>query len=255
MINSRLLRRRAHCKNHSQSGLQKPWFALVFLGLFFAAPSLRAQAIGGFFQAIEWSVRGSILFFPENNGNASAPMPILPSLGGGASYPLSDLLAMELSLDLYGTTYDYDVGLKRAVPANDEFRTAFVLGILVGFQPVFRFYPMGEKFTIRAYGGLSFDLRIVFPAYGLKDGSPHTNNKVGNTGLTIGEARKEITSYFWGNGRFIFPFIGGGMDFPVLDMKLGFDLRIWLPLWRIWSGENLPFIEGFRFGVGARVSF
>ena len=224
-------------------------FIFLFLYLFLTAV-LQAQGTG-FFQSIDWSVRGSILFFPEKNGNASAPMPILPSLGGSASYPLSDRLAMELSLDLYGTTYDYDYSLKRAVPVNDENRSAFVMGALLGVQPVFRFRPMGDRFTIRAYGGLGFDLRIIFSAYGLKDSDPHQTAP-----YTLGEARKEISSYFWGSGRFIFPFIGGGMDFPIMDgLQLGFDLRVWLPVWRIWSGEDLPFIEGFRFGIGFRLTF
>jgi hypothetical protein len=230
---------------------------LVFAGLalLFTALPLNAQGIRAFLEKIDWSLRGSVLFFPEKNGNASAPMPILPSLGTSASYDMSDLLAMEVSLDVYGNTYDYDYDLKRAVPANDEFRTSFVIGFLLGFQPVLRFRPMGDKFTIRTYGGLAFDLRIIFRAYGIDESDEHTNN-LGPTGHNIGEASKDISSYFWSNGRFIFPFIGGGIDFNVLDgIILGLDLRAWFPVWRAWTGEDLPFIEGFRFGVGFRATF
>jgi len=228
----------------------------VVLGVFFVVLPLQAQGVRGFFRAIEWSARGNILVFADDNGNTSAPIPILPSLGGGASYPLNNLLAFELSLDLYGTTYDFDVRLNRAVPSNDEFRSAFVVGAIVGLQPVFRFRPMGDKFTIRAYGGLGFDFRIILRAYGIEDGETHTNDKNPNTGLTVGQARKEISSYFWGSGRFIFPFIGGGMDLALLEgINLGFDIRIWLPVWRAWSGEDLPIIDGFRFGVGFRITF
>ena len=230
-------------------------FAVLAVALFLVSLPLKAQGIKGFFRSIDWSVRFNLLFFPENNGNRSAPMPILPSLGGGASYSLSDLLALEVSLDLYGTTYDFDYELDRVVPANDEFRSAFVIGSVLGFQPVFRFRPMGDKFTIRAYGGIGFDLRIIFRAYGIEDSEGHTDYS-GSTGYTVGEARQKITSYFWGSGRFIFPFIGGGMDFPLTEgIQLGFDLRMWFPIWRIWSGESLPFIEGFRFGLGFRVTF
>jgi hypothetical protein len=226
----------------------------------FAVLPLGAQGFKAFFSAIDWSVRGSVLVFPEDNGVASAPMPILPSLGGSASYSLNELLALEMSLDIYGNTYDYDYTLERVVPANDEFRTSFVIGTVWGFQPVFRFRPMGDKFTIRAYGGVSFDFRIVFRAYGIDADEEHTNSTdpehSGYTGHTVGEASKEITRYFWGGGRWIFPFIGGGMDFPVFEgITLGFDIRSWLPLWRLWTGEDLPFIEGFRFGIGFRVTF
>lgn len=220
--------------------------AAVLMGLILAAMPLQAQS---FFKNIDWTVRGSVLFFPENNGPASAPMPILPSLGGGASYPLSKLLALEVSLDLYATTYDYDFTLDRAVPANDEFRAAFVVGSILAFQPVFRFYPGEGKFTIRAFGGLALDLRIIFRAYNLADSEVYE-------GHTLLEYRKAIGSYFWGKGRFIFPFLGYGMDFPITDgLDLGFDLRAWFPLWRIWSGEKLPGIDSFRFGIGFRLGF
>ena len=226
-------------------------FAAIVLGLTLTALPLQAQS---FFQKIDWSVLGSLLFFPENNGPASAPMPILPSLGGAASYPLSELLALEVTLDLYGTTYDYDYALGRAVPANDEFRAAFVLGPLLGFQPVFRFHPGAGKFTIRAYAGLGLDLRIIFRAYGLKDNEVYLGTD-GNS-HTIRDFRKAVSSYFWGKGRFIYPVIGYGMDFPLMEqLSLGFDLRAWLPVWRIWSGEDAPFIEGFRFGIGFRLGF
>ncbi|MCL1813996.1 MAG: hypothetical protein FWG29_10830 [Treponema sp.] len=230
--------------------------AAITLGLIFTALPLQAQGIKGFFEAINWSVRGTLLLFPEDNGNSSAPMPILPSLGGAAAYPFSDLFDIEVSLDLYGNTYDYDVILDRVVPANDEFRSAFVMGFVLGFQPVFSFNPKGDKFTIRVYGGLAFDLRIVFPAYGIEDSESHTNDKNPHTGLNIGQARQKIASYFWGSGRFILPFLGGGMDFPITEgLDLGFDLRIWMPVWRIWSGEDLPFVEGFRIGIGFRLGF
>ena len=223
---------------------------IIALGIIFASMPLQAQGIKEFFETIDWSVRGTIIFFPENNGSASAPMPILPSLGGAGSYTISELLAVEVSLDLYGNTYDYSKKLQRVVPANDEFRSAFVIGSILGFQPVLRFNPKEDKFTIRAYGGLSLDLRIVFPAYGIQDSEGHQD------GQSVGEARKKITSYFWGSGRFIFLVAGGGMDFPIMEnLDLGFDLRLWIPAWRIWSGETLPFVEGFRIGIGFRIGF
>ena len=229
---------------------------ILLLGLLITILPLKAQSVGEIFRDLEWSVRGTLLFLFEDNGNAAAPMHILPSPGVGASYSFDELLAFELTLDIYGTTFDYDVNLQRVVAANDEFRSAFVVGSILGLQPVFRFYPRGEAFTIRAYGGLGFDLRIIFRAYGINDNEQHSNNNNPNTGLTVGEARKEITSYFWGSGRFIYPFIGGGMDFPLFDtMQIGFDLRLWFPVWRAWTGQNLPFIDSFRLGLGFRLTF
>jgi hypothetical protein len=219
-----------------------PFLFVLTLGC--AAVPLGAQS---FFSRLDYSLRGSVLVFPEDNGNASGPMPIMPSLGGSASYPLSDLLALELSLDIYAHDYDYDYELDRAVPADQEFRTSFIIGSILGFQPVFRFRPR-EGIMIRAYGGLSFDLRICLLAFDVK--GDH------QSGRPIEEASEDIFSYMWGSGRWIFPHIGGGMDFAFLEsMTLGFDVRIWFPVWRLWTGEDLPFIEGFRFGLGFRATF
>jgi hypothetical protein len=196
-----------------------------------------------------------MLFFPEANGNASAPMPILPALGASASYTVSDLLALELSLDVYGHEYDYDYVLDRAVPANQEFRTSMIFGTIWGFQPVFRFRPWGDNITIRAYGGLALDLRICLLAWDVKGNENHQQVGIGNAS-TVAKASEDIFAYMWGGGRWLFPFIGGGMDFKAIDeIKLGFDLRVWFPVWRAWTGEDLPLIEGFRFGVGFRASF
>jgi len=226
----------------------------VLLAALFAPLPAAAQYNGA--SPLNWYIRGSLLFFPEDNGNASAPMPILPSLGGGVSYAINSLIALEASLDLYGTTYDYNYSLDRPVPANDEYRSAFVIGATLGLQGVFRFRPMENKFTIRAYGGPAFDLRVILQAYGIEDGEQHSKDPNSGAVKTVGQAREDISSYFWGNGRFFFLCAGGGMDFPVLNaIQLGFDLRAWFPVWRLWTGEDLPAIEGWRFGVGFRVSF
>jgi hypothetical protein len=219
---------------------------LFSLTLGCAAFPLDAQS---FFSRLDYSLRGSILIFPEDNGNASGPMPIMPSLGGSALYALNDLLALELSLDIYAHDYDYDYDLDRAVPADQEFRTSFIIGSILGFQPVFRFRPWGENITIRAYGGLSFDLRICLLAFDAK--GTHQQS-----GKSLTEASGDIFSYMWGGGRWFFPHIGGGMDFAFLEnMTLGLDVRVWFPVWRLWTGEDLPAIEGFRFGVGFRATF
>ena len=226
-------------------------FAALFVFVILAV-SLEAQS---FFSKLDFSLRPSLLFFPEDNGGASAPMPVLPALGGSVSWPLSDFFALEFSLDLYGTTYDYDYTLNRPVPANDEFRSSFVIGTLWGFQPVLRFRLRDGNIIVRTYGGLACDFRICLLAYGIDPGESHTDSG-GATGHTVAEAAGAVFSYFWGAGRWLFPFAGGGMDFRLVDgLLLGFDVRAWFPLYRLWTGEDLPFIEGFRFGVGLRFTF
>ncbi|MDR2029662.1 MAG: hypothetical protein LBP93_09025 [Treponema sp.] len=218
-----------------------PAAMVLFVFIFLGSP-LGAQ---GFFSRLDWSFRGSILFFPENNGLASDSMPILPSPGGTAAYPVWGPLWAELSLDVYGTYYGYAYQLGRAVPANPENRSSFVIGPILGFQGLAKF-DVREKIGLRVYGGLSADMRICLIAGGLE----------GQEKEQVAEEVKDITAYFWGKGRWLFPVLGFGMDFGITEkLLLGFDTRVWFPMYRLWTNEDLPAIEGWRFGVGFNFTF
>jgi hypothetical protein len=230
---------------------KRVFISICLIAAFFAGERVFAEnAAALFFKNLEYSARGSLFFFPESNGNSSAAMPILPSLGASASHSFNKLVALEISLDIYMNYYDYNYSLDRAVPADIEDRTSIVVGFLTGFQPVFRFRPK-DNFVIRAYGGLALDLRLCLLAPGLSKSEIH-----GEDGNTLSEAAEDVFAYMWGGGRFVFPFAGYGMDFALIEgMKLGFDIRAWFPLWRAWTGESGLGLEGFRFGIGFRVTF
>ncbi|MDR1596488.1 MAG: hypothetical protein LBR99_02170 [Treponema sp.] len=191
------------------------------------------------------SFLGSVLFFPEDNGLNSDSGPILPSIGISAAWPLVKALKLELSLDLYGTYYAYSYNLDRAVPAIPDNRSSFVIGSILGVQAQGAF-PLSDKMQVRVYGGPAADLRICFVADGLE----------GNDKEDASEETDAISGYFWGKGRWFMPVTGAGMDFMITEkIRLGFDTRIWLPAYRLWTGESLSFIEGWRFGFGIRFSF
>nr|WP_010257854.1 hypothetical protein [Treponema primitia] len=190
--------------------------------------------------------RGSVLIFPEDNGLDSDSGPILPSAGISAAWllPLVKSLQIELSLDFYGTYYAYSYKLDRTIPANPENRSAFVIGSILGVQAL-KTFPLTDTLRLRVYGGPAADLRICLIADGLegedeKDASKQTS---------------DIAAYFWGQGRWFMPVIGTGMDFTVTEkLRMGLDLRVWFPIYRLWTGESLPSIEGWRFGAGLRFS-
>lgn len=199
----------------------------------------------GFFSGVSWFAEGSILLFPEKNGVDSDPMPILPSPGLGASLPLRNRLRLDITLDFYMTHYGYSDELGRAVPAAIENRSARVLGSLLAFQAA-GYFELSPLLTLRAYGGPAADLRIVFMAAGLGPGDEEDASR----------QTKSARSYFWSSGRWFMPVAGAGLDFNINErFKLGIDLRCWIPAYRIWSGEDLPFIEGWRFGPGVRFTF
>jgi hypothetical protein len=172
-------------------------------------------------------------------------MPILPSPGGTVAYPIWGPLWAEVSLDIYGTYYGYSYPMNRAVPANPENRSSFVIGPILGIQGLAKFQPL-EKIGLRVYGGLAADLRICLIAGGLEGAEKEM----------VSEEVKDITSYFWGRGRWLFPVLGLGMDVGLTEkLLLGVDTRVWFPLYRLWTGENLPPIEGWRFGAGFKITF
>ena len=218
-------------------------FLAVLIFAFYTLP-LGAQ---GFFSRISWLVEGSVLFFPEKNGLESDPMPVLPSLGGGASYPIIEKkigLALEFTMDFYLTHYGYSDILGRPIPQAIENRSARVFGALTAFQASGT-YDVTSFMTVRAFIGPAMDLRIVVLAESLRsddkdDASAQTD---------------AVRSYFWSKGRWFMPVMGTGADFTLNSrFKLGIDFRVWMPMYRLWTGEDLPAIEGWRFGLGARLT-
>jgi len=198
----------------------------------------------GFFSKISWFAEGSILFFPEDNGMRSDPMPILPSPGAGVSYPITNILRAELTLDFYMTHYGYDDVLKRAVPDAIENRTSRVIGFPLAFQ-LAAYFDVNSFTTVRVYGGPAVDLRIVMIAEDLNEGLDNMTEIRRKTDLVL--------NYFWSSGRWFMPVLGAGVDFSINPrFRLGIDLRVWAPAYRLWTGEDLPAIEGWRFGPGIR---
>jgi hypothetical protein len=211
------------------------------LALFLAALPLGAQS---FSEKLGLSFRGSVLFFPEDNGLESDAMPILPSAGLAAGWPVFSFMRIELSLDCYGVYYAYSDTLDRAVPAIPDSRSSFVIGSILGIQALKTFAP-GKALRIRVYGGPAADLRVCLVADGLEGAD--ARDAASETG--------DIAAYFWGQGRWFMPVAGAGMDFALTEkLLLGFDLRAWLPAYRLWTAEDLPAVEGWRFGAGMRFS-
>jgi hypothetical protein len=213
----------------------------VLFGFVCSVFPLGAQTAVDQFSLAFW---GSILIFPEDNGLESDPTPINPSAGAAGIYSLSEFLGIELSMDFYGSYYGYSDTLQRAIPANPENRSGFVIGSVLALQAVGNI-GITDSTRFRIYGGPAADLRLCLPAGGLEgDDAEDASRETG-----------DISAYFWDKGRWFLPVVGMGLDFDALkNMRLGFDARVWFPLYRLWTGEDLPAIEGWRFSFGFRVT-
>jgi hypothetical protein len=214
---------------------------LVVLALFCCALPLRAEP---FKDRLSWAFRGTVLAFPGAEGLESDPMPILPAAGALAACSFAGPFWAELSLDLYGAYYGYSEILDRAVPLAIENRWTSVWGFVAGLQGVVRF-SLTDGAGLRLYGGPGADLRLCVIAPDLN--GAEREEAARHTAL--------VGDYFWGQGRWFLPVFGAGMDFAIGEkLSLGFDLRLWFPVYRLWTGENLPRLEGWRFGAGLRIA-
>jgi hypothetical protein len=195
---------------------------------------------------LSWAARGSLFVFAANNGPAADPIPILPSLGVSLAWNFWGPLSLELSEDLYFSNYEYDYERGYPMACSVENRSAFVLGFLTGIQ-LSAFFPIDSKgIGVRVYGGPAMDIRVIIQSFG----NNYTPDKE-----DIKNQTEAISGYFWGEGRWLYPVLGAGMDFPLTEKYLlGFDLRTWFPLYRLWTDKNLPGIDGWRFGAGFRIT-
>jgi len=223
-----------------------------FAAMFFALALFLIPKSGAFGDDFHWAINGGILFLAADNGKQGAdPMPILPTAGGSFAWQFWDLLRAEISADIYFTNYEYNSTLGYPMACNPENRSAFVMGFVTAIQ-LTGAIPIGyDGITVRVYGGPAMDFRLVVLAFGLN----HPSDFTGNIETDAQLQTDAISEYFWSEARWFLPVFGAGMDFPINEkFLLGFDLRVWFPLYRLWTDENIPAIDGWRFGVGLRIT-
>lgn len=195
-----------------------------------------------------WAIHGSIFYFPADNGVDSDPAPILPSAGYSLSWEIENHFRLEFTQDIYFTNYEFNWTRGHPMAASQPERAAFVLGFVTGVQAV-GFWPVGNT-TLRVFGGPAADLRIITVAFGLHPELDFTGDE-----FDARAQARAVSRWFWGSGRWFMPVAGFGADFPINErFLLGFDLRTWLPVYKLWTNDNTSAIDGWRFGVGFRIT-
>jgi hypothetical protein len=218
----------------------KRWIGLLALAACLCSP---LPAVDG----TAFIFRGAVLGILEDNGLHGDPAPILPSPGFAVSFALKSAFRFEPGIDLYSTYYGYSDELERAVPIADENRSASVYGVLVTL-PLDYSYALSDSVGLRASLGVTADLRLCLIAPGLDDAAQGRDEAAAET--------EKISSYFWGAGRWLFPTAAVGADFRAGERySIGIEARGWYPLYRHWSGEDLPKAENLRFSLGLRLAY
>ena len=218
--------------------------AVVLLAIILPFVPLNAD-MDSFWENTNWAILGSLNYFAADNGPSADPAPIIPSLGFSFSWQFMDFLRLELTEDIYLSNYEFNTALGYPMACGAENRSAFVVGFLTSIQATGTFNIGSSGMLVRVYGGPTFDFRLVIQALGL-----HPND------LPDAQMQTEaIRNYFWGEGRWIMAVFGAGMDFPInQNFLIGFDLRAWLPAYKLWADDGKPVIDGWRFGIALRVT-
>ena len=227
-----------------KKGVKPAFFLLI---LFLSMMPINAQT---FKDDFHWAVMGSLFHFAANNGTDSDPAPILPSIGVSFAWQFWGPLRLELTEDIYFTNYEYNTELGYPMACNPENRSAFVLGFLTGIQ-LTAFLPIGSAGIAARFSiGPAVDLRVVTLAFGLNHPADFQGDERDAQIQT-----DAIRKYFWSDARWFMPAAGIGADFPVNRMfSLGFDFRVWVPVYKLWTNENFLEIDGWRFGFGFRIT-
>jgi len=200
---------------------------------------------------LQWSVLGNILVFPADNGASADPFPILPSGGASVSLKIYGPLRAELTEDIYIANYEYNSEVNRPMGSSQDNRSALVIGFFTAIQ-ITGCFSLDDKGTaLRVFAGPAADLRAIVLAAGLN----HPNDFNGDIKTNAQLQTDAIRDYFWNKSRWFMPVAGIGMDFPINEnFLLGFDLRVWFPVYKLNINENIPAIDGWRFAAGLRIT-
>jgi hypothetical protein len=158
----------------------------------------------------------------------AAPSPIAATIGASMPIDITELFFVEPAIDIFGVNYRYtDV---RAVPATieagDGFFTACILiGALAGAR-----FPLTEVLEIGGTAGV--DILVRFPL------------ELVNTSTESVADRDPAVAYFYGGPRFIYPETRVFLRWQVVkQLGLVFSVRALYPVFHLWDGENLPFLD------------
>jgi hypothetical protein len=191
----------------------------------------------------------SLLVFMQEDNNTtaleSAPTPVLPAPSIQFDWDPVKLdqfsFGLSFSGDFYMTNYKWSSANERPIPAEIENRSARIIGPILGLGVQVRYWPW-NRVGFMLYGGVSGDMRIVVRAADLNEADMADAN----------EQTSKIKDYYWSNGRWFYPYFGGGAELQVTNnWAVRVDMRTWVPAMQRRSGD--PAKNEWRLGFGFRV--
>lgn len=170
-------------------------------------------------------------------GLSSAPSPIAGFAGAEYRLPLTPAIDFAPSGSLYTVQYLFDEG--RALPTENENRTAFVPSLLLDAS--FLYHIERNRFFYSFGGGPAILVRYAF----LESGVPATEILSGEE-LNAGDQVKAVNGYFWGSGRWFYPMLQAGVRYKLeTGWGAGLTIRAGIPVFNAWSQPKVPFTDSF----------
>jgi hypothetical protein len=161
-------------------------------------------------------------------------------LGVGLVFPLPvPGLSVNPSMEFYSNYYAwYD---SRALPIDVENRTAIVYGCILDIPATYKF-TLGKAHDLSAQLGVAAVMRAGFRA---SDDVDVTQEDVNS-----------IVAYMWGKGRFFYPSVGINYSYRLTDwVRIGVTGRALIPVFNLWTREDLPFYDNMIYGGGITLTF
>jgi hypothetical protein len=200
--------------------------AAAFFALFAAAS---APAL-----SLDLDINAGLLFI-GSTGTVVAPSPLLPCIGVSFPISFSGIFFIEPGIDFYGLYYEWTG--TRAVPTAVESNAGFfTLAALLSFQAGVRF-PVGKALELGGSAGVDFLSR--FPI------------ELENNSSASVEGRAPSFAYFYSMWRALYPETRMYIKWKVKESNaLLFYARAMYPVFHLWDGEALPFLDQLMISAG-----
>lgn len=184
---------------------------------------------------------GSEVIFSNTGNKADTPAGIAVNFGGEYEYRALKHLNISPSLDF--SFFHYGLINGRAHICEIENRTALTFTLLADI-PVLASFDI-NSWNVSFGGGVSFLVRFGVLDFGVKP------NEKNFTGITAKEEVKKINSFFWKNGRFIYPSFRFKAAYTFESgWKTGLQAKLFLPISNAWDKAKPQFSDGIILQIG-----
>jgi hypothetical protein len=191
-------------------------------------------------QANELDINANIMVIgsvpPAGYGQGST---IVTMIGASLPIKLAAPFFIEPDVEFFGWPYRW-TGTSAVPTASEDGLGFWVLGMLLSMQGGIS-YPVSPAVTLG--GTIGLDLLVRFPL------------ELQNSGPTVIEGEGSAMGYFYGALRFLYPetrfFLRWHLSDPI---ELLFNLRAWYPVFHLWDGQALPFLDQFMISAGIGVA-